>query len=56
LKGLLDQAIPLTEYAWRFRYPGEVDEPTKEEAEAALRITHELYQNILSRLPLEAYP
>jgi hypothetical protein len=56
LKGLLDQAIPLTEYAWKFRDPGEADEPTKEEAETALRITHELYQNILSRLPMETQP
>jgi len=52
----LDQAVPLSEYAWKFRYPGEVDEPIKEEAETALRITHELYQNILSRLPMEAQP
>ena len=56
LKGVLDQAVPLTEYAWKFRYPGEIDEPTKEEAETALRITHALYQNITSRLPLEAQP
>jgi hypothetical protein len=56
LKGVLDQAVPLTEYAWKFRYPGEIDEPTKEEAETALRITHALFQNITSRLPLEAQP
>jgi len=36
LETLADQAVPLTEYAWKFRYPGESDEPTREEAEQAL--------------------
>ena len=28
MRELLDRVVPLTEYAWKFRYPGEVEEPT----------------------------
>ncbi len=35
LKDMVDEAVPLTEYAWRFRYPGEAEEPSRNEAEAA---------------------
>jgi HEPN domain-containing protein len=31
---IIDQAVPLTEYAWKFRYPGEMEEPSRTEAEA----------------------
>ena len=51
-----DQAAPLTEYAWKFRYPGESDEPTWEEAEEALAIAKSLYEMIVSRLPAQAQP
>jgi HEPN domain-containing protein len=30
LRDLIDRAVPLTEYAWRFRYPGNPDDPTDE--------------------------
>jgi len=33
LKAVVDQGAPLTEYAWKFRYPGDEDEPKREEAE-----------------------
>lgn len=46
-----DHAVPLTEYAWKFRYPGEIDEPTAQEAKEALAISRALYETILSRLP-----
>jgi HEPN domain-containing protein len=42
---LVDQAVPLTEYAWKFRYPGDFDEPAREEAGPAL-----------ARVPREAQP
>ncbi len=32
LRGEVDQAVPLTEFAWRFRYPGEPEALTPEEA------------------------
>ena len=36
LEPAADQAAPLTEYAWKFRYPGEAAEPDRADAEAAL--------------------
>ncbi len=36
LKQVIDRAVPITEYAWKFRYPGEPGAPTPEEAEEAL--------------------
>lgn len=56
LKGPVDQVIPLSEYAWKFRYPGELEEPTSEEAEEAFRTSREFYDDILARLPMEVRP
>lgn len=28
LEALVDRAVPFTEYAWKFRYPGEYEEPS----------------------------
>ncbi len=41
-----DEATPLTEYAWRFRYPGESGEPDRAEAEAALAVARNVYSAI----------
>jgi hypothetical protein len=46
----------LTEYAWKFRYPGEPELPPLDEAEAALALAQEVYEAILSRLPPEVRP
>lgn len=32
LQAVVERAVPLTEYAWKFRYPGEPGEPSREEA------------------------
>jgi len=56
LEALADQAVPLTEYAWRFRYPGESGEPAREEAEQALAASRSVYEAILTRLPAQAQP
>ncbi len=56
LRALADQAVPLTEYAWKFRYPGEVEEPTHEEAVQALSTARRVYEAILTRLPPAAVP
>jgi HEPN domain-containing protein len=56
LKDVIDRAVPLTEYAWKFRYPGEPGAPTPEEAEEALTCAGEVYQAVLKRLPAEAHP
>jgi len=53
LAGLVDQAAPLTEYAWKFRYPGEPEEPTRHEAEEALATARRVYEAILRRMPPE---
>jgi HEPN domain-containing protein len=51
LEPLLRRVAPLTEYAWKFRYPGEPEEPTVEEADEALVLACEVYEAILDRLP-----
>jgi HEPN domain-containing protein len=51
LKSLIDRAVPLTEYAWQFRYPGEPEEPTLEEAQSALAIAKEVCEAVVARLP-----
>jgi HEPN domain-containing protein len=56
LKASIDRAVPLTEYAWLFRYPGESVEPSEEEVREALAIACETYQAILSRLPKDVSP
>lgn len=56
LRALVDRAVPLTEYAWKFRYPGEPEEPSQEEAEEALAIAREVYTATVARLPEEARP
>jgi len=53
LRELVDRAVPLTEYAWKFRYPGEADEPTRQEAQDALAIARDVYEAILARLPMD---
>ncbi len=56
LRALADRAGRLTEYAWKFRYPGESDEPPREEAEGALALAREVYDGILLRLPADVRP
>ena len=56
LRSLIDRAVPLTEYAWKFRYPGEPEEPSREEADEALAIAREVYVAVVSRLPPETRP
>jgi HEPN domain-containing protein len=51
LEPLLRRAAPLTEYAWKFRYPGDPEEPTAEEAGTALATAHEVFVAVLGRLP-----
>ena len=54
LEPLLRHVAPLTEYAWKFRYPGEPEEPDMVEADQALDLAHQVYEAILSPLPEEA--
>ncbi|MBI4585191.1 MAG: HEPN domain-containing protein [Planctomycetes bacterium] len=54
LTQLCQQAERLTIFAWMFRYPGEPEEPTQEEAHAALNLSRSVFQAIEERLPPEA--
>jgi HEPN domain-containing protein len=56
LQAIADQAAPLTEYAWKFRYPGEAVEPERAEAEQALAAARNVYEAVLTRLPPGARP
>lgn len=56
LESLLRRAATLTEYAWKFRYPGDPQDPTREEAERALTLGREVYEAIIARLPSEVRP
>jgi HEPN domain-containing protein len=53
LRELIDRAAPLTAYAWTFRYPGEAEGPTREEAEDAVAIGRAIMTAITARLPPE---
>lgn len=53
LASLLMRAAGLTQYAWKFRYPGECEEPSPEEAEASIALAREVHDAIVSFLPQE---
>lgn len=56
LEPIVDEAAPLTEYAWAFRYPGALPTPDVAEAERALEVALRLVRVLTSRLPREAVP
>lgn len=56
LEDLLRTAAPLTEYAWRFRYPGDVPEPSGEETKRAITLARQVVTAVESRLPRAATP
>ena len=56
LTDLVDEAVPLTEYAWAFRYPGAPPIPSELEARAALDLAIRLASAIAIRLPAAAVP
>jgi HEPN domain-containing protein len=56
LQEVLNPARDLTVFAWEFRYPGEAEVPSLEEARQFRDVAGAVYQAILSRLPQEAHP
>ena len=56
LEPLLRRAAGLSDYAWQYRYPGDLDEPNVEEAEEALSLARETVEAILALLPPEVQP
>jgi HEPN domain-containing protein len=49
---LVERAKPLTEYAWKGRYPGERIKPSLDEAQRALAIAKEVVAAVLARIAL----
>lgn len=56
LEPLLRRAAPLTEYAWRFRYPGEPEDPSVTESDESLALGRAVYEAVLARLPEAVRP
>jgi len=57
LASFVRDAGPLTEYAWRFRYPGEPEtQITPEQVRASELIARKLHEAVLQRLPPEVKP
>ena len=55
-QSLVDGVVPLTQYAWEYRYPSDPEEPTPEEAEEALLLARRTFDAVLSKLPQEVQP
>jgi HEPN domain-containing protein len=55
LEDVIRKAIKLAPFAVIFRYPGEDDPPSFEEAKESLLLATDLYQEILMRLPKETH-
>ena len=55
LEDVIRKAIRLAPFAVIFRYPGEDDPPSLEEAREALLLATNVYQEILKRLPKETH-
>ena len=56
LDALLAKAAPLTEFAWKFRYPGETEQPSLNEARDALAVAEKVFGEVTALLPDEARP
>jgi HEPN domain-containing protein len=54
LSELVERAAPLTEYAWKFRYPGEVSGVSAKEAQQALALASEILKAVVARVPTTA--
>ncbi len=56
LRPVVSQAEGLTQYAWRFRYPGEPDEPEPAEAQDGLKKAEAVLGEVERRLPVVPQP
>jgi HEPN domain-containing protein len=56
LNSMLRRSATLTEYAWKYRYPGDSSAPTQAEAEEALALAGEVVKAVVSRLPSVTQP
>jgi len=53
IEPLLRKVAFLTEYAWKFRYPGDAEEPEIAEADEVVALARAVHQAILDCLPDE---
>lgn len=53
LDDLFRRAAVLTEYGWKYRYPGEPEDPTIDETNEAIALADAVLQAVLERLPAE---
>ena len=53
LEPIIDDVVEFTKYAWMFRYPGDVEEPSVVEAVAVLQRVRTFVDAISIRLPKE---
>jgi len=56
LREVIDLAVPLSEYAWKFRYPGEPTAVSPGEAAEAVTTVRAVFEAVVSRLPREVGP
>jgi HEPN domain-containing protein len=56
LRTVIDQAVPLSEYAWKFRYPGGPPQLGQDELAEALENARRVFEAAISRLPFDARP
>ena len=56
LQDIVLPAIPLTVFAWEFRYPGDTLVPSMMEARDSVSIAESLYRAVLQRLPQPCHP
>jgi hypothetical protein len=56
LRETVNLAVPLGEYAWKFRYPGGPYEPTPEEVFETLSTARGIVETVLSRVPADLRP
>jgi HEPN domain-containing protein len=56
LREVIDQAVPLSEYAWKFRYPGEPFQPEADEAAEAQATARGVFEAVVNRLPVAVRP
>jgi len=53
---VVDQAVPLGEYAWKFRYPGEPGTPSPDEVVEVVAAARMVFEAVLNRLPRDVHP
>jgi HEPN domain-containing protein len=56
IDSLLKQATELTPYATVFRYPGELELPSIEDAKEGLELAEQVFTAVLAHIPTEAQP